>query len=139
MNKTDPSEEAYQRAYGAAPGMGASYENDPPPGPRGPSAPKAPVAPSHARIGVFVIYRPLLTCVFCKRRLFSGDDETAPTDPIQDNGEEYICPHTRLRELNELMARAIDGSVVINSSTPSTLMNGVTQVLVSWAEYPKRK
>lgn len=132
------SDDPYKTAFGNA--RTRSYEEDQPGGPRGPMGPQAPARPVSAHMEVFVIYRPLMTCVFCKRRLFGNEDQggEAP-DLIPDEGVEYVCPHTRLRDLQNLMARAAMGSVVIGTNTPTTLMNGVTQVLVSWAVVEQKK
>ena len=135
MSTTDP----YKKAFGT---QARSYEEDQPGAPRGPMGPQAPMRPLSAHMEVFVIYRPLMTCVFCERRLFSSEDEDEKretTDLIPDNNEEYICPHTRLKDLQRLMARASAGEVVIGTSVPNTLVNGVTQVLVSWVVPPPKR
>lgn len=134
------NDDPYKVAFGNA--RTRSYEEDQPGGPRGPVGPQAPVRPVSAHMEVFILYRPLMTCVFCKRRLFGneeGEGESKALDPIPDNNEEYICPHTRLKDYQKLLARVAAGDVVLGTTTPTTLMNGVTQVLVSWAVVAQKK
>lgn len=110
-----------------------------PDSPRGPAHAGARVRVRAARQDVFVIYRPLHACPFCERRLFSGTDadgnRVEPPGFLPDPGDsEYLCPHVRRTEYQEILDRSVAATVEILGHTPTTLGNGTVQVLVSWIE-----
>lgn len=85
---------------------------------------------------VFVLYRPLDACPFCRKRLAQHSDAEGnivePENALEDPGDvEYLCPHVRKKEHDALLAEAIAGKVHL-ITRERTVVSGTVLVAVSW-------
>lgn len=78
----------------------------------------------------FVTYRPFESCRFCRKKF----DDAAEKDGYEAPTEEYLCPHVRKNELDELLARGVRNEVVDIRMNTNVLPSGIVQVTVMWSE-----
>lgn len=72
---------------------------------------------------VFVIWRPWESCKRCWYAL----DQKELTLPVDGD---FVCPHTRIKEYKELLAKRSQGLCEFPSYEATTLKNGVIQVSI---------
>lgn len=92
---------------------------------------------------VFVLYRPLDACPFCRKRLNTHVDGEGnlvePENALEDPRDtEYLCPHVRKKEHDELLAKAVAGTVDI-MSRDRAVVSGTVQVTVAWGTLRAQK
>lgn len=75
----------------------------------------------------FVTYRPAHLCSFCKK-VTSADDFEPP-----DKGD-YLCPHVRRTDLEAVMDKVSRGEAINMGMESTTLVTGLVQVTLTWAE-----
>lgn len=75
----------------------------------------------------FVTYRPAHLCTFCKK-ITAKEDFEAPEN------DDYLCPHVRRTALEDVMNKVSQGEAVNLGMETTTLMSGLVQVTMTWAD-----
>ena len=125
------SDDRYNETFGRDP-WGATE-----PARRGPQAASGAPRVRKWHRDVFVIYRPLHTCPFCSRKIHAERDTEGNFlgEAMPDPGDtEYLCPHVRRTEYQQVLDKLAAESVFVGESTVTTLANGVVQVVVTWGD-----
>lgn len=77
---------------------------------------------------VFLIYRPWGACNRCANQLANG------AVSLPDDEGDITCPHTQLKELNEIRAKGLSGQLLLGSAQESVLRDGSIIVSMQWYE-----
>ena len=77
---------------------------------------------------VFSIYRPWGGCHRCQA-MISANTVTLPTDE-----GDISCPHTQLKDLNEVRKKGMAGQVILGPEQETVLRDGTIIVSIKWWE-----